>query len=270
MAAENTSPERRENADAQPFVVPCARLDPQAPRRWLKRGWQDLQRARRLSLTYGLVIALVSALVSWAAWNLGRFALLAGLLSGFVYVAPLVAAGLYSVSRSLEADFEPSFIRSVRLARHILGQAGVFALIQVVILLVWSRSGMMLNAFFPIEQGGTGVVLQFLGIGSLIGSVFAALTFASAAFSLPMIADREVDMVTACVSSINAVLRNKWVCLKWALYIVLLTGVGLATAFVGLIVVMPWLAYAAWHGYRETLDASRWPRLRSNPDVPGA
>jgi uncharacterized membrane protein len=43
--------------------------------------------------------------------------------------------------------------------------------------------------------------------------------------------------------------------------IAVLTAVGLATAFVGLAVVMPWLAYAAWHGYRETLDASAWPPL---------
>jgi hypothetical protein len=24
---------------------------------------------------------------------------------------------------------------------------------------------------------------------------------------------------------------------------------------------MPWLAYASWHAYRETLDASGWPAL---------
>jgi uncharacterized membrane protein len=91
--------------------------------------------------------------------------------------------------------------------------------------------------------------------------VFAALTFAIAAFSLPMIADRDVDMVTAGVSSVNAVLRNKGVSLLWAAIIVALTAVGFLTAYLGLVVVMPWLAYAAWHGYRETLDASAWPRL---------
>ena len=47
----------------------------------------------------------------------------------------------------------------------------------------------------------------------------------------------------------------------WAGLISLLTAVGLATAFVGLGIVMPWLAYAAWHGYREVLDASGWPSL---------
>ena len=125
--------------------------------------------------------------------------------------------------------------------------------------LVWSRLGMMLTAFFPAPEGDTRALVEFLLIGSAIGSVFAALTFAASAFSLPMIADREVDMVTACLSSINAVLRNKLVMLEWALIICVLTAIGFASALVGLGVVMPWLAYATYHAYRETIDASTWP-----------
>jgi uncharacterized membrane protein len=143
----------------------------------------------------------------------------------------------------------------------VAGQAGVFALVQLVILLLWSRAGMMVNAFVPIEDGSTRALLEFLLIGSLAGSVFAALTFAIAAFSLPMIADRDVDMVTAGVSSVNAVLRNKGTCLLWAAIIAVLTAVGFLTAYLGLVVLMPWLAYSAWHAYRETLDASAWPQL---------
>lgn len=246
---------------ARPFVVPCAELDAGAPLRWLRSGLSDWRQAPTLSFTFGIVVALVSLVVVWLAWSLGRFALLAALLSGFVFIAPLIAVGLYCVSRKLEQGAKPALSDSFVLARRVVGQAGVFALIQFVILLVWSRAGMMLNAFFPIENGETGVVIQFLLVGSAIGSIFAALTFASAAFSLPMIADRNTDMVTACVSSIHAVLRNKWVCLQWAAIIAALTGLGFATACVGFIFVMPWLAYAAWHGYREVLDASEWPQL---------
>jgi uncharacterized membrane protein len=68
-------------------------------------------------------------------------------------------------------------------------------------------------------------------------------------------------MVTACISSIRAVLRNKRVMLLWAALVVVLTAAGFATAFLGLGIVMPWLGYAAWHAYRETLDASSWPAL---------
>jgi uncharacterized membrane protein len=63
------------------------------------------------------------------------------------------------------------------------------------------------------------------------------------------------------VSSANAVLRNKAVMALWAALIVALTAVGFLTAMLGFAVIMPWLAYAAWHAYRETLDASAWPAL---------
>ncbi|MDH4190321.1 MAG: DUF2189 domain-containing protein [Betaproteobacteria bacterium] len=247
--------------DERPFVVPCAQLSLDAPWRWLRLGWRDFARAPRLSLIFGVVIMLVSMAVSAMAWSLGRFALLAALLSGFVFVAPLIAVGLYCVSRELSAGRTPSLRQSFVLARRVVGQAGVFALAQLVILLVWSRAGMMLSAFFPVNVNDTAMLVEYLAYGSAIGSVFAALTFATMAVSLPMIADRDVDMVTACISSINAVLRNRSAMLLWAFIIAVLTAAGFATAFVGLVVVMPWLAYATWHAYRETLQPGDWPML---------
>lgn len=246
---------------SRPFVVPCAQLPWTAPWRWLRLGWNDFRRAPGLSLLFGVVIMLVSVGVSALAWNLGKFALLAALLSGFVFIAPLLAVGLYCVSRELGVGRTPALSQSFVLARRVAGQAGVFALAQLVILLLWSRAGMMINVFFPVDAHDMRTLIEFLLIGSAVGSVFALFTFATAAFSLPMIADREVDMVTACVSSIHAVLRNKPAMVVWGSLIAVLTAVGFGTAFIGLAVIMPWLAYASWHAYQETLDASSWPAL---------
>lgn len=243
------------------LVVPCVDLTPRAPWRWLSKGWADWRRAPGLSLLFGVVIALVSVGVSALAWWLGRFALLATLLSGFVFIAPLLAVGLYCVSRQLEAGKTPRLHDSFDLARRIVGQAGVFAIAQFVILLLWSRAGMVVSALVPLRPGDIEALLEFLAIGSAIGSVFASFTFAVSVVSLPLIADREVDMITACLSSIHAVMRNKWTMLVWATVIVALTLVGFATAFLGLIIVMPWLAYASWHAYRETLIVDGLPRL---------
>lgn len=256
-----SGPGPTQSAHARPFVVPCRDLDVGAPRRWLAAGWRDLRAAPGLSLLFGSVVAAVSVLVSLLAWQLGRFALLAALLSGFVFVAPLLGVGLYCVSRELAAGRRPTLAASFVLARRVAGQAGVFALAQLVILLLWSRAGMMVNVFVPVQADDTGALLEYLAIGSALGSIFAAFTFATAAFSLPMIADRDVDMVTACVSSVHAVLRNKRVLLWWATLIALLTALGFATAFLGFAVLMPWLAYATWHAYRETLDPGDWPQL---------
>jgi uncharacterized membrane protein len=247
--------------DTRPFTVPCRRLEPAAPLRWLRLGWRDLRRAPWVALQFGVMVCVLSVAVSALAWQLGRFALLAALLSGFVFVAPLLAVGMYGVSRALEEGREPRLAESFRLIRSVSGQAAVFALLQMVVLFTWSRAGMLVSAFIEVEPGNLRSLFEFLAVGSAFGALFAALTFATAVFSLPMIADRNVDMVTAVVSSIHAVLRNKRVVLLWALLIVLLTVLGFATAFLGLVPVMPWLAFSAWHAYRETLDASEWPRL---------
>lgn len=251
----------------RPFVAPCRRLAPGAPLRWLALGWRDFRAALGVSLAYGLAVFVVSALVSAGAWALGRWVLLISALSGFIFVAPLLAFALYSVSRQLCEGRAPSLSHTVRAMRRPVANAMVFALVLLVVFLVWARAGSMVHIFFPVDaHPDWRQVAMFLGIGSAVGSIFALITFAATAFSLPMLANRDVDVVTAVVSSVNAVLRNKPSMAVWIALIVLLTGVGLATALLGLVVVIPWLAYATWHGYRETLDVSQWPMLAA-PDA---
>lgn len=242
------------------FVVPCRQLDARAPLRWLALGWRDVRRAPGLSAVFGITVVVVSLLISLMAWQLGRFALLAMLLSGFVFVAPLIGVAMYAVSRCLLDQEAPDLRTSLQLARRVMGQAGVFALIQLVVMLLWSRAGMMLTVFVPMGHSDPKALAEYLVIGSLVGSAFAALSFAVTVVSLPLIADRDVDMVTACVSSMNCVLRNKGVMALWAFLIALFTAVGFATFCIGLGLIMPWLAYASFHAYRDTLDADSWPR----------
>lgn len=249
------------SAAERPFVAPCRPITIDAPLRWLRLGWADLRAAPGPTLVFGLLVFVLSVLVSSLAWWLGRFALLATVLSGFVFIAPLLGVGLYAVSRARAEAQLPSVRASVLLSRRVVGQAAVFALMQLVIVMVWARAGMMVSAFVPLTPGSVAALIEFLLIGSAVGSIFAALTFAAAAFSLPMIADRDVDMVTACLTSVHAVLRNKAAMAVWASLIIALTAIGFATAFLGLVIVLPWLAYASWHGYREIIDASAWPQL---------
>ena len=77
-------------ADSLPLVAPVRQLPMSAPWRWLRLAVQDLRRAPALSLIWGLIITGISLVVSALAYQLGRFALLPVLLSGFVYVAPLL------------------------------------------------------------------------------------------------------------------------------------------------------------------------------------
>jgi uncharacterized membrane protein len=93
-----------------------------------------------------------------------------------------------------------------------------------------------------------------------VGAFFAIVTFSVSAFSLPMIMHRDVDSITAIVTSINAVLRNKFAMMVWLALIMLGLIIGMLTAFVGLIVILPVIGYGAWHGYLETIVTDGFPR----------
>jgi uncharacterized membrane protein len=231
-----------------------------APFAWLSAGWADLRRAPGQSLGWGFLVMFVSWILSLFALWLGSWLTLLALLSGFVLVGPLLAISLYEISWQLERGRVPTFDRSMTEVRRRLGDCLVFALLLLVIFLVWARAASMVHVFFPVNASlDWREVARFLAIGSVVGSLFAALTFAVSAFSLPMLMDREVDTVTAVVTSVNAVLRNKPAMAVWLMIIVTLTGLGFATAFAGLVVLFPLLGHATWHAYRAVVDASAWP-----------
>ncbi|MDT8437920.1 MAG: DUF2189 domain-containing protein [Wenzhouxiangellaceae bacterium] len=245
----------------RPFLAPCRRLDARAPLAWVAAGWRDYRAAMPVSLVYGLIVFAISGAVSALAWQLGSYVLVLSMLSGFIFIAPLLATGLYSISRQRARGETPSLGRSVRRMRLVLRDTLVFALVLLVIFLVWVRAGVMVHVFFPPGEVIDWLALaRFLAIGSAVGSIFALVTFAAAAFSLPMIVDRDADMITACITSINAVLRNKPAMVVWIALIVALTGLGFATLGLGLVVVIPLLGFATWHAYLETIDAEQWPK----------
>jgi len=248
--------------DELPFVAPCRELSPWAPFRWVRLGVSDLLQAPQQSLIYGLVIALLIGIVSLLAWMKGSQWIMFAMLGGFVFLAPLTCIGLYAISAQIERGQPPLIARSLRAAfRRHLGNEMIFAIILLIIFLVWARAAVMVTVFFPTEGEQTWRdLLPYLTFGSLIGSVFAAATFCASAFSLPMIMHRDVDSITAIVTSINAVLRNKLAMFIWLTMIVASLLLGLVTAFVGLIVIVPVIGYAAWHGYLETIDAEQFPR----------
>jgi uncharacterized membrane protein len=249
--------------DRLPFVAPCRKLSLWAPFRWIRLGVADLVRAPQQSLVYGLVIAMLIGAVSLVAWFRGSQWIMFAMLGGFVFLAPLTCVGLYAISAQLERGQEPVLARSLRAAfrRHI-GNEAVFALVLLVIFLVWSRAAVIVTAVMYPTDGSptTAELVSFLAFGSGVGAIFAAVTFSASAFSLPMIMHRDVDSVTAIVTSVNAVLRNKGTMIVWLAIIILALALGVLTAFVGLIAIIPVIGYATWHGYEETIDASEFPR----------
>ena len=255
-------PGQKQYTPPKTMLVPSRVLRTGAGFGWLRAGWNDFRQAPGLSLVYGVFVFLLSVLVAFLAWWIGGYVLLLSALSGFVFIAPMLAFGLYSVSRQLCEGKKPELAHTLQAIKRPLSNSMVYTLVLLVIFLLWARAGMMVQVFFPM--GGApdwGHVINFLLIGSAVGSIFACVSFAASVFSLPMLANRDIDVITAVISSVNAVLRNKPAMFVWAVLICSLTGIGFLTAGLGLIVIIPWLAYATWHGYRAALDVSGLSKL---------
>lgn len=268
-----------DDANALPFVAPCRRLGTWEPVGWLRHAWRDFRTAPRQSLTYGAVVVLLSWALAYIAIRFGGYFELLALVSGFILVAPLLAVGTYSISEQIERGLQPSLRRCFIEERRAFGNLMVFALILMIVFLVWWRAASAVHIFFPVDMATPDWTdyLQFLGIGSAVGSIFAVIVFSAAAFSLPMLVDRDADSITAVVTSVNAVLRNKPAMAVWAACIVVAVAPGFALLLIGrthaalaaimalLGITLPLIGHATWHGYRATVDASAWPRNEREP-----
>ena len=116
-----------------------------------------------------------------------------------------------------------------------------------------------LSAMVNVSQDPAGVLLtpdglQMLALGTVIGAGFAAVLFSVTVVSLPYLLEKEVDFVTAMLTSLEVVVHNPQVMALWAAMIAGLLFVGMLPAFLGLFVVLPVLGHASWHVYRAALQ----------------
>ena len=259
----NATDQRASDDRAQmPFVAPCRKLEITAPFKWLAEGYADMRVAPLQSLLYGCIMAFICMLLGVAAMRFGGFLIPLVVMCGFVFLAPVLCLGLYAISAQLERKQPAMLGRTFReAARRRLGTELVFALILLVVFLVWARAFSMIQVFMPADQNPAWQdIASYVVVTLAVGGVFAAFTFASSAFALPMIMHRNVDAVTATITSINAVLRNKKAMAVWATVILLSVIVGIATFFIGAIFLWPLLGLATWHAYLDTIDAHDFPR----------
>jgi uncharacterized membrane protein len=233
------------------------------PLRWLALGWRDLARCPLPGIVHGAVLALFGAALLVAARD--RFWFLAGAFSGFLLVAPVLATGLYAVSRALERG-EPANLRTalrcwiptdhrMLLFGVLLSIAGTGWVITSASLIYGGAGADLVRAPMDFIRH---VVLNhdswLFELWLLVGGVLAAPLFASSVVALPLLLDRGDGVLSAVLTSWRCVMTNPAPLALWALLIMVLTVLGMATLLVGLVIVVPWLAHASWHAYRELVD----------------
>lgn len=233
----------------------------------LRLGWSDFKMHARIGLAFGGFYAvaglLLTALALWAGYGFLVFPL----LMGFLLIGPVAALGVYEISRRRETG-EPMHLPSIALAfrRHGGGQIALFGLTLVFVTVMWVKAATFIYAFyFGLEPLGVRDVVhrvltsatgfQFALVGNAVGAVLAAFVFSLSVFSLPMLLDRDVDLVSAILFSLRTVSQNRQAMMLWAMIIAGLTLASFATGLVGLTVVLPVIGHASWRLYRRVLPS---------------
>lgn len=231
----------------------------------LRGGWRDFITAPHYGLFFACFYVVGGWLIWWAVTAKGQIWWTLPASAGFPILGPFIACGLYEVSRRLEAGeaLDRRQIFTV-IFRQKDRQIPSMAAVIVVFFLFWNFLAHMIFALFLGNATMTNVSsslavfltpegLLMLAVGTTVGAVFATLLFALTVVSLPMLLEREVDFVTAMLTSFAVVTESPVVMLSWGALIGVLLFVGMLPGFLGLFVVLPLLGHATWHLYRHAI-----------------
>ncbi|MGP6088098.1 DUF2189 domain-containing protein [Antarctobacter jejuensis] len=233
----------------------------------LKAGYADFLARPVMSGFFGLFYAVFGILFVWCLLWLGKIWMIVPAAVGFPLIAPFAAAGLYEMSRRLQRgeSFGWSDILTV-MANQRKREMGWMAFVTLFILWVWfyqfrtvlvivlqdasfSDLDGFLNTVFYTPEGWT-----FLAIGFCVGAVLSAALFSVTVVAMPLLLDREIDFVSAMITSVRVVTENPVVMLTWAAIISVTMVVSLVPAFLGLIVTLPILGHTTWHLYQRAVQ----------------
>lgn len=231
-------------------------------------GWRDFLRAPLFGMFFGGVYAIAGMLIIIGVIQLKMTWLIFPIVVGFALIGPFVATGLYEISRRLANDTPLTW-------RGILGivwhqhrrELGWMAFVMLFIFWIWMYQIRTLVAVFFGFQGfaslegfldvvfTTSNGLTFLLVGNVVGAVISMVLFTLTVVSCPLLLERDVDFVTAMITSVRSVTTSPIVMLSWGVFVVLAVILAALPVFLGFVVVLPVLGHATWHLYKRLVVA---------------
>ena len=247
--------------------------------KWLEAGWRDFKRTPAIGLAYGGLCVIAGYLILLSLFQSGQPYLTQPLGAGFMLQAPVIAVGLYESSRRREMGEYVTLWHSLNGLRRNPGQLGAIGVILMLFFLAWTRIAMLLFALFyngsvPSldvllwETFFSRDAITFLITGTILGGVLAMMVFAITVVSIPLLVDRDVDVITALITSVAAFRKNWRVLTGWAAMIAVMAACGMVVFLLGLAIMMPLLGYSSWHAYRGLIDTEKAEARRLQRVVP--
>ncbi|WP_069437218.1 DUF2189 domain-containing protein [Methyloceanibacter methanicus] len=255
------------SSEAQKAPLPTVRRIGVADlREALAQGIDDFEACRSDVVFLCLVYPVIGLALAWFTIGYDVLPLLFPLASGFALVGPVVAVGLYEMSRRREQGatvnwvdafgvaHSPAFAAIVMLGIGLLGVfvlwlAAAYAIFQFT---VGPEQPASITAFASdVFTTGTGWWMIVIGMG--VGFLFAALVLTISVVSFPLLLDRDVGLYRAVITSVRAVATNPGTMAVWGFIVACSLAIGSLPAFIGLIIVLPILGHATWHLYRKVV-----------------
>jgi uncharacterized membrane protein len=231
----------------------------------IQAGVGDFTSAPLVSIAIALVYTVGGWLLAALLWVMNMPFLVYPLAMGFALVAPFVAVAFYEVSRSLAAGKPPTVYKAwcaVCDAKN--RDIRWMALITSFAFFLWMDMAAMITlSFFGAAALDLGDLLRqigttthgwiFLVVGHVVGAVIALLVFSISVISIPMLFDRDIDIITAIRTSVSVVKANPFPMALWCATIAASIIASIATGLLLLPFILPVLGYASWHLYRKAV-----------------
>ena len=231
----------------------------------LRLGWADFRAAPLPGLFFANAFVVAGLAMSVITLATGTTFWLVLAVLGFPLIGSLAALGFYEISRR-RARGHPLTLGQI--LAHVWGQRSGqlpwLAATIMVIFLFWFFLGHMIFALFlglapmtnissSLAVFGTPEGLAMLLFGSAVGALFAVVVFAISVIGMPLLVDRDIDFVTAMITSVRAVKAQPLLYLGWGVMIAAITLLAMVPLFLGLFVAMPVLGHATWHLYERAI-----------------